>query len=278
MNSQEIAELTTKAIEDSGQKHFEPAAAKHSPGIFAAIGRFHKYSLHNVLLIALQKPDATRVAGFHTWHRLGRHVRKGEKGITHPRAHSGDGRRILEIAIGERVEKTVIGYHCCTVFDASQTEGKELPSIGKVRGDAHYYGERLVAFTLSLGIRLEYSAAIAPARGISEGGKITLLPELASAEHAAVLARELGARISPSSAPAARRPQKPCARLKPRRWPMWSASPLDSKTERPLPITSSCIEAIRSCSWKVSTTSAWLRVGFSMEFWKIRAEPEVPLA
>ena len=77
----------------------------------------------------------------------------------------------------------------------SQTEGKPLPSIARVQGDAFHYGEKLVAYTLSLGIRLAYSQAIAPARGLSEGGKITLLPELDSAEHAAVLAHELAHEI-----------------------------------------------------------------------------------
>jgi len=46
-----------------------------------AIGRFHRYSLYNVMLIALQKPNASYVAGFRTWNDLGRFVRKGEKGI-----------------------------------------------------------------------------------------------------------------------------------------------------------------------------------------------------
>jgi hypothetical protein len=41
--------------------------------------RFHRYSFGNTLLIALQRPDATQVAGFHAWLRLGRHVRKGER-------------------------------------------------------------------------------------------------------------------------------------------------------------------------------------------------------
>lgn len=69
--------------------------------------------------------------------------------------------------------------------------GQPLPSIARVQGDARHYGEKLAAPTLSLGIRLEYSEAIHPARGISEGGKITLLPNLDSAEHAAVPAHEL---------------------------------------------------------------------------------------
>jgi hypothetical protein len=80
-NSHEIAERTTKAIEELS----EALAAGKSETLtqyLAAIGRFHKYSLHNVMLIVLQKPEAAHVAGFHTWHKLGRHVRKGEKGIT----------------------------------------------------------------------------------------------------------------------------------------------------------------------------------------------------
>src|SRR5436853_4792027 len=43
--------------------------------------RFHNYSLGNQLLIALQKPEATYVAGFHTWRKMNRYVRKGEKGL-----------------------------------------------------------------------------------------------------------------------------------------------------------------------------------------------------
>jgi N-terminal domain of anti-restriction factor ArdC len=46
--------------------------------------RFHRYSFGNTLLISLQRPDATRVAGFRTWLQLRRHVRKGEKGHRHP--------------------------------------------------------------------------------------------------------------------------------------------------------------------------------------------------
>ncbi len=43
--------------------------------------RFHKYSWHNCMLIAMQRPEATRVAGYQTWRTLGRQVRKGERGI-----------------------------------------------------------------------------------------------------------------------------------------------------------------------------------------------------
>jgi hypothetical protein len=192
MNSHEIAELTTKAIEELTLA----LEAGHSEALkqyLTAIGRFHKYSLHNVMAIVLQKPAATHVAGFHNWHKLGRHVRKGEKGITifAPVLR----REKPENRSEDSAKEVVLGYRTCVVFDVSQTGGKPLPSIGGVQGDAGHYGERLATYALSLGIRLEYSAAIAPARGISEGGKITLLPDLSSAEHTAMLAHELAHEI-----------------------------------------------------------------------------------
>lgn len=193
MNSQQIAELTTNAVEELASA-LEAGQSEVLTRYLAAISRFHKYSLHNVLLIVLQKPDATHVAGFHMWRRFGRYVRRGEKGIN-IFAPILRRKKDSENGAQENPEETVLGYRPCTVFDVSQTEGKPLPSIGRVRGDARNYGEKLVAYTLSLGIRLEYSPAIAPARGISEGGKITLLPDLDSAENAAVLAHELAHEI-----------------------------------------------------------------------------------
>ncbi len=58
--------------------------AGHSDTLAAhlrAMARFHDYSFGNIMLIASQRPDATRVAGYRTWQKLGRQVRKGEKGI-----------------------------------------------------------------------------------------------------------------------------------------------------------------------------------------------------
>ena len=80
MKSEQIKEITTKATEQL----VAALNAGHSQaltGYLKAIGRFHRYSLHNVLLIASQKPNASYIAGFRTWNELGRFVRKGEKGI-----------------------------------------------------------------------------------------------------------------------------------------------------------------------------------------------------
>ena len=69
--------------------------------------------------------------------------------------------------------------------------GNDLPEIGSVTGDPSYYLDRLEQFVKETGIRLEYSGDIAPARGMAEKGKITLLPEQTPAETFATLVHEL---------------------------------------------------------------------------------------
>src|ERR1700720_1682148 len=80
MKSDEVKHLTTRATEELSAA-LSAGRTEELTRYLAAIGRFHRYSLHNVMLITLQKPHATHVAGFHAWNKLGRHVRKGEKGI-----------------------------------------------------------------------------------------------------------------------------------------------------------------------------------------------------
>jgi antirestriction factor ArdC-like protein len=75
MKSEQIKAITEKATEQL----IAALDAGHSETLNAylkAIGRFHRYSLHNVMLIALQKPNASHVAGFRTWNQLGRYNQK----------------------------------------------------------------------------------------------------------------------------------------------------------------------------------------------------------
>ena len=80
MKNEKIRETTTRAIEqliaalNGGQSETLTA-------YLTAMAKFHRYSLRNVMLIAMQKPNATHVAGFHAWHKFGRFVKKGEKAI-----------------------------------------------------------------------------------------------------------------------------------------------------------------------------------------------------
>lgn len=109
------------------------------------VSKFHSYSFRNVILILMQYPDASRVAGFNTWKKLGRTVKKGEKGIailapiTFKRMVESDvidpqTNTVVRDANGDPVKETKIvkmqSYKIVHVFDFSQTEGRELPSIG----------------------------------------------------------------------------------------------------------------------------------------------------
>lgn len=87
--------------------------------------RFHRYSWGNTLLILLQRPDATQVAGFHAWRKLGRFVKKGEKGIAIVVPHV----RRKQANSGEDEKERVTGFGTGYVFDVSQTDGEPLPAV-----------------------------------------------------------------------------------------------------------------------------------------------------
>ncbi len=114
------------------------------------MSKFHDYSIGNLILIMIQKPNATHVAGFSTWKDLGRWVKKGEKGIAilAPCMPLKGTRTALREEIageseeGETEEKEEIRplyFKIVYVFDVSQTEGKPLPEfeVPSLTGEAN---------------------------------------------------------------------------------------------------------------------------------------------
>ena len=175
----------------------EQLKAGHSDALTAyldAMSRFHNYSFGNILEIARQRPSATRVAGMWSWNQLGRKVKKGEKGI-----------RILAPIIGikhkkdEEAEKDItrqntsvlVGFRNAYVFDVSQTEGAELPAMREITGTVGENRDRLLSFIEREGIELVFSENIAPALGVSYGGRIAILPGQSKAEEFATLVHEV---------------------------------------------------------------------------------------
>jgi antirestriction protein ArdC len=124
--------------------------------------RFHRYSWGNTLLIAAQRPDAKRVAGFHAWLRLGRHVRKGEHGIAIlapvvPRLRVVDGESGDERWVAGRPH----AFRVAHVFDVSQTDGEELagPPVSRLEGSdpSDWYTQlRAVAHGLQFTVEEDY--------------------------------------------------------------------------------------------------------------------------
>jgi hypothetical protein len=170
-----------------------------------AIARFHNYSFGNIMLIALQKPQATNVAGIRTWNSLGRFVKKGEKGIMILAPMVGRKmQRAEEIATqfenqnaadDRKTEPQLYGFRAVYVFDVTQTEGKDLPALTEVQGDVSGYRERLVKFVESQKVTLNYSERISPAKGLSFGGRVTLLSGMQPAEEFSTLVHEIAHEI-----------------------------------------------------------------------------------
>ena len=196
MNLEEIKNKTREAADYLVQS-LEAGHSEVLKQYLGAMAKFHNYSFGNIMLIARQKPSASKVAGVRTWNSLGRFVRRGEKGILILAPMVGRKRQRIEETTGEKGEgknpqAQLYGFRAVYVFDISQTEGEELPTLTEVQGDVSGYRQRLVKFVEAQGIELNYSEEIGPAKGLSHGGKITLLSGMQPAEEFSTLVHEIG--------------------------------------------------------------------------------------
>lgn len=134
----------TDSIERGIQELFDSDRYKQ---YLRTMSRFHNYSLNNVMLISMQRPDATHVAGYGKWQTaFSRHVKKGEKGIkiiaptpykkkVEEMLIDPDTKQPLRGPDGEllkqEVEVVIPRFRAVTVFDVSQTVGKPLPTLSQ---------------------------------------------------------------------------------------------------------------------------------------------------
>jgi hypothetical protein len=138
MKAEEAKKLADQALDNLNAAL---AAGKSDALIayLAAMGRFHDYSFGNVMLIVMQRPDATHVAGFNTWKTLGRFVKKGEKGIViiapmliKPKDNA---------AASAEKDRTILRFKAVYVFDVSQTDGEPLPEFARVGGNPNGHAD-----------------------------------------------------------------------------------------------------------------------------------------
>ena len=144
----------------------------------SVMSKFHRYSVNNTMLIYMQKPEATLVAGFNKWkNQFARHVKKGEHGITiiaptpykkkieemkrDPDTHAP----ILDVdgkAVMEEKEIEIPMYRPVKVFDVSQTDGKPLPELASsLSGTVPHYEAFLEALRRSAPVPIEFEAMAA---------------------------------------------------------------------------------------------------------------------
>jgi len=136
-----VKEITGK-LEKGVKDIFESGQYK---SYLDTLSKFHNYSSNNCILIAMQKPSATHVAGFNTWRdHFKRHVKKGEKGI---KILAPAPYKTMKEVNNQQVEVTMPAYKVVSVFDVSQTYGEPLPKIGKdeLTGDVDKYTDFLNA-------------------------------------------------------------------------------------------------------------------------------------
>jgi antirestriction protein ArdC len=168
----------------------------------AFMARFHQYSFGNCLLIALQRPEATLVAGFQRWKQLGRTVRRNERGIAllapmigrrQPTdSESEDDSSAETAAHTSRSGSTIRGFRIVYVFDVSQTEGRELASFAQLSGDPGDHIPKLEQLIAARGIQLEYvTSVLQGANGASFGGRIQISLQLPPPQQFSTLVHEL---------------------------------------------------------------------------------------
>ena len=154
--------------------------------------RFHAYSANNTMLLLLQNPYATRVAGYRAWQALDRQVRAGETAlrilapVRYRREDAPDGERASEVR----------GFRLVSVFDVSQTEGPDLPGVvSRLEGLAPAgVFDALVSVAHGLGFRVERPATLeSGANGDTSHaeGCIRVVASHAEAQQVKTLAHEI---------------------------------------------------------------------------------------
>lgn len=147
-----------RQVFDRLQQGFEAVTTEEGfKGWLRTLGKFHDYSLNNTILIAMQKPDATQVAGYRKWQELGRQVRKGETAI---KIFVPYKRKVEDPDTGD-VTHRVTGFGIGNVFDISSTDGEPLPDVPvlpefpEVDERSREVNKRLSRWLIDEGVRLE---------------------------------------------------------------------------------------------------------------------------
>ena len=177
-NRERLQEITA-GIEQGIKELFE---SEKYMRYLSVMSKFHRYSVNNTMLIYMQKPEATLVAGFNKWkNQFARHVKKGEHGITiiaptpykkkieemkrDPDTHApildADGKTVME-----EKEIEIPMFRPVKVFDVSQTDGKPLPELASsLSGTVPHYEAFLEALRRSAPVPIEFEPMAANTDG-----------------------------------------------------------------------------------------------------------------
>lgn len=174
--SEQIKEITDK-LQQGIEDLFDSDTYKN---YLKTMSKFTSYSLNNTLLIAMQKPDATTVAGYTTWKQMNRSVAKGSRAIKilapciykkKPDSDTTDTydkitQNNKDNAKPEEPEKILVGFKIVNVFDISQTEGEPLPELAhKLDGTVDGYSDFMLALEQYSPVPIEFKSIEGSANG-----------------------------------------------------------------------------------------------------------------
>lgn len=184
MKTYELDKKLKASLKELAEETDKAKVSQQMIDFFDFSAKFHNYSAGNLWLIYSAKPDATMVAGYTAWRKMGRYVKKGEKGIP-----------IYApiITKDEEDNSRLVAFKVVYVFDVSQTEGEELPEaptwISSERQEA--LSEALKAFCIGKHIQIEETELSGETQGLSAGGKIILSPNAGTKTFVHEIAHEL---------------------------------------------------------------------------------------
>ncbi len=189
MKTSELIEQIESRIRELAIRAEEAKSSEEVTQYLQFLSRFHRYSLHNTMSIWIHCPPATHVAGYNAWMKLGRYVRKGEKGIP---VFAPCTQAVPDPDDADEKIRKVVGYKIVYVFDVAQTEGRPLPDAPIVaQGDGSELLPVLEGIASNLGIGLEYTSMSGSHHGTSYVGRIEVDSELDDAGKASVIVHEL---------------------------------------------------------------------------------------
>jgi hypothetical protein len=189
---------TAQLLESLNEKIDKVQSSSEFKKVLKFFSKFHNYSYQNSMLILMQKPEASFVAGYRQWQKkFNRHVKKGEKGIAilAPFTYKKEIKKSnlnsdADDQETEEVKRTY--FNTVYVFDISQTEGEPVPQLDMELGNTNQeLINLLLDYAASQKIEVAFKSLSGGTDGYSRGGEIVINDNANETEQASILVHEL---------------------------------------------------------------------------------------
>jgi hypothetical protein len=189
---------TAQLLESLNERIDKVQSSSEFKKVLRFFSKFHNYSYQNSMLILMQKPEASFVAGYRQWQKkFNRHVKKGEKGIAilAPFTYKKEVKKsnLNSDSADEETEEVKRTYfNTVYVFDISQTEGEPVPQIDmELENTNQELINLLLDYAASQEIEVGFKSLSGGTDGYSRGGEIVINDNVNETEQASILVHEL---------------------------------------------------------------------------------------